>query len=106
MGLFIGTLVYFLMAGKLIKKDTSITKHISIIEKFFTREEKEILKILAKNNNVTQAKITSQTNLPRLKVFRIIEKLKNKNLVEKQEQGKIRIIKIKEDIRNLIKHLN
>ena len=101
MGLFIGTLVYYLMAGKLTKKETNISNYSKIIDKLLNKEENDILRIIAKEKKISQAKITSMTGIPRLKIFRIIEKLKEKGLIEKQEEGKIRIIKIKEDMNDL-----
>ena len=77
------------------KKDIKLTKSSNIIARLFNEEEKRILKIIAENNELTQAKITSLAEMPRLKVFRIIEKLKDKDMIEKKGKGKIRIIKIK-----------
>ena len=105
MGLFVGTLVFYLMESQIKKKDIKLTKSSNIIARLFNEEEKRILKLIAENNELTQAKITSLAEMPRLKVFRIIEKLKDKDMIEKKEKGKLRIIKIKEDIKDLIKSM-
>ena len=101
MGVFVGTLVYYLMAAKIIKKNTNIDQFHKIIEKLLTKEEVDILKIIAEHDKISQAKITSLTGITRLKVFRILKKIKEKGLIEKQHNGKIRIIKIKDDIKNI-----
>jgi hypothetical protein len=102
LGLFIGTLVYYLMVGRLKQKNTDIHKYHQIISKLLEKEERDVLKIIAKEKEISQAKVTSIVNMPRVKVFRIIKKLQEKNLVEKKEQGKKRIIKIKEELSDIL----
>ena len=105
-GLFIGTLVYYLMAGRIVKKDINLGKCSNLIEKLFSQEEKAILKIFTNHKELSQAKIATLTGMPRLKVFRTVEKLKEKGLIEKQEQGKARIIKLKDNAKGLIENLS
>jgi len=102
MGVFVGTLVYYLMAAKIIKKNININRSNKIIEKILSKEETEILKIVAEHSEISQAKLASLTGITRLKIFRILEKFKEKGLIEKHQNGKIRIIKIKEDIKKYI----
>jgi len=101
-GLFIGTFVYYLMVKQLRKKETNLGKCSKLIYNIFSEDEKNILKEIAQQKSITQAKISSITGLPRLKVFRIIEKLKKKGFIEKQEKGKARIIKIKDEIKGFL----
>ena len=102
-GLFIGTLVYYLMRGKLLKKESDIGCCNLLLKKVLTKEALDILSIIAREKEISQAKISSLTGIPRLKIFRTIEKLKDKNLIEKQEKGKIRLIKLKEDTAELFR---
>ena len=104
-GLFIGTLIYYLMAGKVLKKDVNLEKCSEVIGNLFSKEEKAVLKILTKHKQISQAKITSLAGMPRLKIFRIIEKLREKGLIEKQEEGKARIIHIREEAKWLFENL-
>ena len=61
-----------------------------------------IIKIIAEKKEISQAKIVQMTGLPRLKVFRIIEKMKNKGIIKKENKNKkIRIIKIDPSIGDL-----
>ena len=102
-GLFVGTLVYYLMSSQIKKKDIRLTESSNVLARLFNEEEKKILKIIAENDELTQAKITSLAEMPRLKIFRIIEKLKDKGMIEKKEKGKLRIIKIKDEKKELNK---
>ncbi len=100
--LFVGSLMSYLMIEKLSKKDYSFSKASGFIEKLFNKEEYEILKLVAKNNEISQAKIVQSTGLSRLRVFRIIEKLKYKGIISKEEKdGKLRVIKMSDDLKEL-----
>ncbi len=102
--LFVGSLMGYFMVGKLLKKEKNLKNYSGFIEKLFNQEEYEILKLISKNNEISQAKIVQTTKLPRLKVFRIIEKLKERGIIEKQERnGKLRMIKMNEDLKELFK---
>ncbi len=98
LGLFIGTLVYYLMVGRLTQKNTYLKKYHRIIGNLLEKEEKELLNIIKDKKEITQAKLTSITNMSRVKVFRTVKKLQQKNLIEKEEHGKKRIIKIKKEL--------
>jgi len=100
--LLIGSLMSYLMIEKLSKKDNDFKKSSEFIKKLFDKDEYEILKMVAKNDEISQAKIVRGTGLPRLKVFRIVEKLKDKGIIVKEERGgKLRIIKMDNDLREL-----
>ena len=84
------------------KKDSSFKKSSEFIKKLFGNEEYCVLKLIAKSSEISQAKIVQETRLPRLKIFRIIEKLKDKGIIEKEEKdGKLRIIRMNDEFRNL-----
>jgi len=102
--LFVGSLMSYFMVGRLSEKDKSIRDCSGFIEKLFNSEEYKILKLISKNNEVSQAKLVQETKLPRLKVFRIIEKLKEQGIIEKEKKnGKLRIIKMDEELKYLFK---
>jgi len=106
MGLLVGTFVFYLMESKIEKKDIRINESSNVISRLLSSEERNLIKILAREKELTQARLTFLSKMPRLKVFRTVEKLKEKGLIEKKEKGKLRIIKMKEDIKNLAKEIN
>lgn len=80
---------------------------LDIIMLFLSKEEKEIIKFLVeKNGNTTQAEISRLPGLDRVKAFRSLQKMQEKRLVEIQEHGKIRKVRLKEDIMSVIKEKN
>ncbi len=106
MGLFVGTFVFYFMESKIEKQDVKISESSDVISRLLSADERKLINILAENNELTQSKLTSLSKMPRLKVFRTIEKLKQKDLIEKKEKGKLRIIKLKDDFKNLAKEMN
>jgi len=102
--LFVGSLMSYFMVEKLSRKDKSFERSSEFIEKLLNPEEYEILKLVAKNNEISQAKIVQTTQMPRLRVFRAIEKLKQKGIIQKEEKdGKLRIIRMNDELRELFK---
>ncbi|MCK4336280.1 MAG: hypothetical protein KAW40_06185 [Candidatus Aenigmarchaeota archaeon] len=99
-GLLVGTLIYYMFYPSSEQKPKPLDT--KIILDFLGNEEAEIVrKILENRGEISQARIVSSTGLPKVKVFRIIERLKNKGIVSKEPYGKTNIIKIREDIRKL-----
>jgi len=98
LGLFIGTLVYYLMIGRLTRKNIDIRKYHKIINSLLEKEEKKILDIIKDKREITQAKLASLTDMSRVKIFRNIKRLQQKNLIDKEKQGKKIIIKIKKEL--------
>ena len=96
MGLFIGTLLYHFFFPYKNKIDGEI------ILKIFNKYEREIIKKLLENDgSCFQSKLTRETNLSKVQVFRTLENLIYRGIVEKESYGKTNIIKLKKDIYNL-----
>ena len=103
--LFVGSLIGYLMVGKLYRKEKDITEYSKLIKKVFTKEECVILKLIDENKSISQARIVQSTKYPRLKVFRIIEKLKEKGIIEKKEKnGKTWMINLNKEFCGLFEN--
>ncbi len=99
-GLLVGTLLYYMFSPSSDQKPKP--PDTGIILDFLGNEEAEIVrKILEKKGEISQAGIVSSTGLPKVKVFRIIERLKNKGIVSKEPHGKTNLIKLNEDVMKL-----
>ncbi|MCK4730496.1 MAG: hypothetical protein KAT28_04205 [Candidatus Aenigmarchaeota archaeon] len=91
-GLFIGTLLYYLFFPK---HENKIDK--KIILNFFEKEEKEIMgKLIENKGSCLQSKLTRETSLSKVQVFRILENLVKKNIVNKESYGKTNTVKLNE----------
>lgn len=70
---------------------------------FLGNEEKNIIEFLVKKKgNTTQAEISKLSGMTRLKAFRALQKMQNKNLVEIVPHGKLRIVKLKQNVLNVL----
>ncbi|MCK4429573.1 MAG: hypothetical protein KAU95_04300 [Candidatus Aenigmarchaeota archaeon] len=91
-GLFIGTLFYYFFLPNHETK-TKIDKEI--ILKLFDPAEREIIKKLLENDgSCLQSKLTRETNLSKVQVFRTLESLIKKKIAEKERYGKTNTIKL------------
>ncbi len=96
-GLFIGTLIYYLFSPKLERP--KIDK--KTILKFLSGDEKKVFEQLLEKKSITQASLTNKTNLSKVKVFRVLKKLENKGLVSKSSHGKTNLIELDKKISKL-----
>jgi uncharacterized membrane protein len=100
--LFVGSLTGYFMVERLSKKDVNIKESTELIKKILSKEEFEILKLVAEKQEISQAGIVQKTSIPRLRVFRTIEKLRDRGIVEKEEKdGKMRTIRIREEFKGI-----
>ncbi|MEM7815895.1 MAG: helix-turn-helix domain-containing protein [Candidatus Aenigmatarchaeota archaeon] len=99
MGLMIGVLAYYLLSPKFEKPP--IDKKLLL--NFMERNDAAVISALLENKGeMSQADIVRQTGLPKVKVFRIINSLKSKGIITKEQNKKINIIRLSEDIRKLL----
>jgi len=101
-GLFTGTLVYYFMSWKHLKEEDKFKDYEEVIKKiingFLSEEERKVFYLVMEKGKISQAELTKKLEMPRVKVFRIIERLRKKGLIEKKGNGKVRIIYINKKI--------
>lgn len=96
-GLFIGTMVYYMFSPKFDKK---IDKN-SLLN-FLDGDERKVFRVMLDKKGINQAELVRETNLSKVKVSRILKRFENKGLIEKISVGKINIIKLNKGISELI----
>lgn len=95
-GLFIGSGVAYLVLPK-------NQPGIELVKKLVGKEEWVVLKVVLDHNyKTTQAKITQESGLPKVKVFRILERLREQGIVCKENRGKVRIIQLSEEFKKYL----
>lgn len=96
LGIFIGSIVYYLMVPKSGEKhDTN-----AFLE-MLDPDEKDVIKRLVEHDGkITQSKLSSE--IGKVKVFRIVENLKRRNIIEKEPYGKTNLIKLNEKFRKIL----
>lgn len=79
------------------RKEIPVSSGMQKVIDTLSEKEKEIIGLLLKNcGSVTQADIRYKTGIPRSSLTGIINALKRKNIIKKQEHGRTNIIQISE----------
>lgn len=96
-GLLIGTLFYHFLFPKYEKKMDK-----ELIFRLFDKAERELIeKLLENEGSYLQSKLTRETNLSKVQVFRTLENLIQRKVVKKDPYGKTNVVKLDKDIYNL-----
>lgn len=97
-GLLVGTLIYYISSPRFEKKGVDRNSVLKFLD---STEQKVVGAILNNKGEISQARIVSETGLPKVKVFRSLEKLKSKGILEKEKFGKTNKITLSDDLRNI-----
>ena len=71
-------------------------KKVEINTKEFSKEEKNIIVLLSKEKTMLQADLIEKTQMNKAKVTRILDKLENKNIIERKRRGLTNIVVFKQ----------
>ncbi|MEM5790746.1 MAG: hypothetical protein QXP77_01720 [Candidatus Aenigmatarchaeota archaeon] len=101
LGVFVGSIVYYLMFPKIEENKEKVKKDLETFLELLPEMEKEVLKEIIQNNGkILQSKIS--TKFGKVKAFRILENLRIRGIIEKEEYGKTNIIKISEKFARIL----
>jgi hypothetical protein len=99
-GLFIGTLVFYLFSPR-IERDSKGDRKLLL--DLLSESEARIVGALSENHGeLSQARLTALTGIPKVKVFRTLERMRAKNLIEKKPLGKTNTITLGEGFRRFL----
>ncbi len=102
LGLFIGSLAFYILISKHLNEKKEISKNIELTLKFLEKNEKSIVRSLIKNKEpIQQSKLESETGMHKVKIHRTLDKLIQKGIIEKLQEGKINKIKLKEELKDI-----
>lgn len=103
LGIFVGSIVYYLMFPRFEEvKEKSLEVEKILLDLLNPDERKIIEKIIQNKGKITQSKLSSE--LGKVRVFRIIESLKKRGIIEKEPYGKTNVIKLSEKFENFLNH--
>lgn len=98
-GLLIGTIIYYMLSPG--NQKVYVDKKSILM--FFGSTEREIMDaIISNKGEISQASITRITGLPKVKVFRSLERLRMKGIIEKESKGKTNTIRLTEGVAKLL----
>ncbi|MEK6973144.1 MAG: hypothetical protein AABW72_03840 [archaeon] len=95
----IGAGVYYFMSTKIEKKEKTLRDNTDILLKFLNPDEKKVVnKLIENNGRALQAEVTRLPEMSKVRSHRVILKLLDKGVIEKEQMGKTNIIKFKKEI--------
>ncbi len=97
-GLLIGTFIYYLFTPP----PECRTLEKTLLRILFSGEEAEIIESLVKGDGKkSQAGIVRETGIPKVRVFRALERMRSRNIIEKEPHGKTNMISVNPEIGKL-----
>jgi len=97
LGLFIGTLIYSLMAPVKVKGID-----VDAICKLLEADEAKVIRAILTHEDLTQARLARITNLNKVRVFRILQRLERRGVIKKVRKGKTNKILLSEEVRRAL----
>jgi len=102
-GIVIGVVVFFFMASRLEKKQKDLQKVTEALVQFLSKDEKLVVKkILEGDGKVLQAEVSRLEGLGKVKSHRVLQRLLDRGVIEKESFGKTNIIKLNKDIKEIL----
>ena len=100
-GVFSGLMGYSLLNTTIENQRKVVKTNVQIIMKFLNPEEREVVELLLKKDNMTtQSEISKAPGMTRLKAHRIVKKLEARGIVHIEKYGKINMIRIVDELKN------
>ena len=102
-GIIIGAMVFFLMSTKIENKQKELSKITEALISFLNKEEKIVVKKLIENDGkILQSEISRTQGIGKVKSHRILQRLIDRGVIEKQDYGKTNYIILNKNIKDTI----
>jgi len=100
LALIVGASTYYLMSQKVESTEKSLKKNTEIILKFLNEDEKKLVNLLVESNGkVLQAEVTRLPGMSKVKSHRVVQKLIDRGVIEKESIGKTNVLKFSKEIK-------
>jgi uncharacterized membrane protein len=101
LGIFIGSVVYYFISPKITETDRKFAEGTRIMLDMLQLDERNILnKLINNKGEITQSKLSSEFG--KVRTFRIIENLKKRGIIQKEQYGKTNKIVLTEKFKNIL----
>jgi len=101
LGVFVGSLVYYLMFARIKETEKRSTQDArNLLDMLQNDEKKMIEKIVENNGEITQSKLSSVFG--KVKTFRLLETLRKRNVIVKEKYGKTNMIKLNNNFKEIL----
>ncbi len=101
-GMFVGSLTYYFISDKYKRKIIKIHKDSNLTLRFLDKEDRMILDCILKNNGrTTQSEISRITGFNRVRIFRALRRLEDKDIILRKPYGMTNFVELKEDLKKV-----
>jgi uncharacterized membrane protein len=96
----VGALTYYLMSGRVETKQKSLIRNTELLLRFLNQDEKKVVNALIESRGkVLQAEITRLPGMGKVRSHRVVRKLLDRGVIEKDTLGKTNIIRFPKEIK-------
>lgn len=95
--------MYYSASGKVREVRDKKEKITASVFSLFSSKEREIVKKIAENKEVTQADLNDSTGLSRVKIHRTLSSLEKRGIIKRKKRGKTYLLDFTEDFQFLNK---
>ncbi len=100
LGVLVGASIYWFMSKQLMEKQKSLHGTSELVMQFLGREEKAIMKkLVEENGKCLQAEISRIEGIGKLKSHRVLQRMKDKGVIEIEKFGKTNIVRLSKNIK-------
>ncbi|MBL7170194.1 MAG: hypothetical protein ISS48_04195 [Candidatus Aenigmarchaeota archaeon] len=101
LGVFVGSLVYYLMFARIKETEKKSTQEARALLDMLQNDEREIIKKIVENKGeITQSKLSR--SLGKVKAFRTLEILRKRGIIVKEKYGKTNMIRLNDNFREIL----
>ncbi len=102
LGLFVGLVTYYILSNNFLKEKRKIEKNLIKFLDVLDVEDKTILKkIIDNGGEINQSSLSKSLKIGKVKMSRIVSKLQEKKILEKEKNGMTNKLILKKEIKDL-----
>ncbi len=98
-GVIVGAGTFYFTGQKVVAKEKLLKSNTEILLRFLSREERQVVNRLIENHGrALQAEITRLPGMSKVKSHRIIKRLIERGVLEKEDFGKTKVVKFTKEV--------
>ncbi|MCX6799479.1 MAG: hypothetical protein NTW59_05295 [Candidatus Diapherotrites archaeon] len=99
-GIIIGAIVFFFVTSKIESKQRDVKKIAGVMLRFLNPDERKLVNLLIENNGkVLQAEVSRLPGMGKVKSHRVVQRLIDRGVIEKETLGKTNIVRFAKEIK-------
>lgn len=96
-----GAGTYYFMTGRVESKEKNLKSNTEILLRFLKPDERKLVNMMVENEGkVLQAELTRLPGMSKVKSHRIVQRLVDRGVIEKDSLGKTNIVRFTKEIRD------